>query len=281
MCPASGTGASGPVVPVNGKKTELNIMQTQAEKYRNWQDLALKRGLPLAVLAVLIVGFFASGLHNQISFDELARHYGELTQFVANNLALAMLAAIALYILAVASAFPAAWLLTVAYGLIFGWVLGSVVVVIGATIGASVLFFVAGSVLADFYRQKAGKWLNTMAEGFRADATNYLLFLRLAPVFPFLLVNVVPAILGVPFWTYLWTTAVGIIPGTIAYAFAGEGLRSIVGERAQACAANIAPCGEALTPGDIVTPEILIAFALLAVVSLLPVVLKRLRRQKS
>lgn len=244
------------------------------------QKSLFRRLMPLAVLAVLVVGFFASGLHNQISFDELALRYAELTGFVEANLPLALLAAAGLYALAVAAAFPAAWLLTVGYGLVFGWALGTAAVVVGATVGASILFIVAGSLLADFYRKKAGGRLNAMAEGFRSDEASYMLFLRLAPVFPFVLVNVVPAILGVRFTTFVWTTAVGIIPGAIAYAFAGEGLRSIIGERAAACAAEVAPCGEALTPGQIVTPQILIAFSLLAVVSLIPVVLKRLRRAK-
>jgi uncharacterized membrane protein YdjX (TVP38/TMEM64 family) len=114
-----------------------------------------------------------------------------------------------------------------------------------------------------------------MAEGFRSDAVSYMLFLRLAPVFPFILVNVVPAILGVPFVTYLWTTFVGIIPGVLAYTFAGEGLRSIVHDRAAACAANVPPCGTPLTAGDLLTPQIGIAFALLAMVSLIPIVVKR------
>lgn len=117
-----------------------------------------------------------------------------------------------------------------------------------------------------------------MGKGFREDATSYMLFLRLAPVFPFTLINVVPAILGVRLSTFAWTTFVGIIPGVTAYAFAGEGLRSIVSERAAACAIDQPPCGTALSPADLVTKEILIAFALLGVVSLLPVVLKRLRR---
>lgn len=247
----------------------------------DWMQVAIKRGLPLLVLATLVVGFFASGLHNQISFDEVARRYGDLTTFVDANLVQALLVAIGLYGLAVAAAFPAAWLLTVAYGLIFGWALGAAAVIMGATIGASVLFFVAGSLLADFFRKRAGDRLNAMAKGFRSDEVSYMLFLRLAPVFPFLLVNVVPAVLGVRFVTFAWTTAVGIIPGTVAYAFAGEGLRSIIGDRAAACAAKIAPCGEALTPGQIVTPQILIAFSLLAVVSLIPVVLKRWRGRQS
>ncbi len=262
------------------KQTQTGSVAAQSGPTAQQGRGLLRRLLPLAVLIVLVVGFFASGLHNRISFDELALRYGELTGFVEANLPLALLAAAGLYALAVAAAFPAAWLLTVGYGLIFGWALGTATVVLGATIGASILFFVAGSLLADFYRKKAGDRLNAMAEGFRSNEVSYMLFLRLAPVFPFVLVNVVPAILGVRFTTFVWTTAIGIIPGAIAYAFAGEGLRSIIGERAEACAAGIAPCGEALTPGQIITPQILIAFSLLAVVSLIPVVLKRLRKAK-
>lgn len=237
--------------------------------------------LPLAFLALAIGLFFVSGLHNKISFDAIALQYGALTGWVDSQPVVAVLATIAIYALATAISFPAGWLLTVAIGLIFGWAIGAAAVVVGATIGASALYFATRIALADFFRARAGNMFNRMAEGFRADAVSYMLFLRLAPVFPFTLVNVVPAILGVPFRIFFFTTAVGIIPGTIAYAFAGEGLRSIVAERAAACVANIAPCGEALTPGDIVTPEILTAFALLAGVSLLPVVLKWIRRKSA
>lgn len=247
----------------------------------NGSKVALRRFLPLGVLALMIILFFASGLHQRFSFDEIAIHYGLLTEYVTGQPMLSAFAVILIYAAATAVSFPAAWLLTVASGLIFGWALGTVLVVFGATIGACILYFAARYALAGFFKQKAGDILNKMAGGFRENATSYMLFLRLAAIFPFALVNIVPAILGVPFRTFAWTTFVGIIPGVIAYSFAGEGLRSIISDRAAACAANVAPCGEALTPGDLVTLEILIAFALLGVVSLIPVVLKRLRRGKS
>lgn len=241
----------------------------------------MKRFIPLLVLVIAIVAFFASGLHQRLSFDEIAIRYGELANLVAEHPVLSGFAAIGIYAAATAISFPAAWLFTVTTGLIFGWMAGGVFVTLGATLGACILFGAARYALADFFKARAGGVLNRMAKGFRQDATSYMLFLRLAPVFPFTLVNVVPAILGVPFITFAWTTFVGIIPGVIAYAYAGEGLRSIVAQRAKACAADIAPCGEALTPGDLVTPQMLIAFALLGGVSLIPVALKWLRRIKS
>lgn len=240
----------------------------------------IKRLLPLGILVAVVIGFFATGLHKQLSFDQIAINYGLLTGFVAEQPILSALAMVAIYALATALSFPAAWLFTVSAGLVFGWATGGFLVVFGATLGACALYLTARYALADFFKQRAGGVLTKMADGFRDDATSYMLFLRLAPIFPFALVNVVPGILGVRLTTFAWTTFVGIIPGVIAYAFAGEGLRSIVAERADACAAGVAPCGQALTPGDLVTPQILIAFALLGTVSLMPVVLKRLRKAR-
>ncbi len=236
----------------------------------------IKRFAPPILLLAALGGFFASGLNRLLTIDELALNYTSLSTLVAENTAIGVTVMIIVYLVAVAASFPAAWLLTVAIGLVFGWALATVIVVVGATLGASLLFLVARSLLFDFFRKKAAGRVKLMAAGFRDNAVSYMLFLRLAPVFPFLLVNVVPAILGVRFSTYFWTTAIGIVPGTIAYAFAGEGLRSIISVRASACAAGVSPCGQEFSPADIITPQMLIAFTLLALLSLLPVLVKHL-----
>jgi len=249
--------------------------QTQSTEEKSGTSL-FKRVLPLAAIALAVGLFFATGANKLLSFDQIALNYSALRDLVAANPVISILGLIGIYALATALSFPAAWLLTVAAGLVFGWVQGTLYVVIGATLGAATLYLICRYALADFFEKKAGPFLTRMAEGFKRDAVSYMLFLRLAPVLPFTVVNVVPAILGVPFITFVWTTFVGIIPGVIAYSFAGEGLRSIVDERAAACAANTAPCGEPLGAGDLVTTEMLVAFVLLAAVSLLPIVLKRL-----
>jgi len=236
----------------------------------------IKRFAPPILLLAALGGFFVFGFNRLLTLDQLALNYAVLSEFVAENTAIGVVVMIIVYLVAVAASFPAAWLLTVAIGLVFGWALGAVIVVVGATLGASLLFLVARSLLFDFFRKKAAGRVELMAQGFRDNAVNYMLFLRLAPVFPFLLVNVVPAILGVRFSTYFWTTAIGIIPGTIAYSFAGEGLRSIISQRASACVAGVSPCGQAFSPADIITPQMLIAFTLLALLSLLPVLVKQL-----
>lgn len=239
-----------------------------------------RRWLPLGVLVLGIALFFLFDLDRFLDFDELARWYGALEALRAESPVLAVLIGAAIYAGATAISVPAGWLLTVAMGLVFGWAMGTAIVVLSATLGACVLFLAARTALADFFRRRAAPWLNTLAEGFRIDAASYLLSLRLMPVVPFSLLNVVPAILGVKFSIFFWTTLFGIIPGSIAYAFAGEGLRSVVAERGEACAAGMPPCGEPLRAGDLVTPQVLIALFLLAIVSLVPVVLKRLRPHK-
>lgn len=231
--------------------------------------------LPLAAIAVVgAVLFFAAGLHRELTFDALALRYAALEETIAAAPVLSFLIAMAVYAAIVMFAIPGVWILSVAYGLLFGWVWGIPLVLLGATLGASILYWAARTAFSDYFRKRAGPMLSRLAEGFRENAASYLLFLRFAPMFPFVIVNVAPAVLGVSYRTFLWTTLVGIGPGTAVYAYAGEGLRNVVAERAEACLADAPPCGEPLMPWDILTPQILVAFALLAVVSLVPVLLR-------
>ena len=120
-----------------------------------------------------------------------------------------------------------------------------------------------------------------MAEGFRADAFSYLLFLRLVPIFPFWLVNLVPAVCGVSLATFAAATALGVIPATFAFAFVGAGLESVVVAQEAAYRACVAAgqtdCRLEFHLKTVMTPEIMAALAALGVLALIPVVVKRLR----
>ncbi len=162
-------------------------------------------------------------------------------------MALALLAFIALYAVTVALSLPGGAVLTLAGGLLFGWLVGGIASVIGATAGAVVVFLIAKSALSDVLAAKAGPWLERFREGFQRDAFNYLLFLRLVPIFPFWLVNLAPGLLGVGFTTYLVTTILGIIPGTFAYSLAGNGLDSVIEAQQalhQSCLAKMGAGGQ-------------------------------------
>lgn len=246
---------------------------------------SLSRLLPLIVLAALIAAAFWLDLHKLISLETVAENREALTGFVASNLTVAILAFIGIYIAVVALSLPGGALLTITGGFLFGPWIGGLATVVGATIGATIIFLIAKTSFGEPLAARAGPWLEKLRDGFRKDALSYLLFLRLVPAFPFWLVNLAPAVLGVGLGTYVIGTFFGIIPGTFAFAFVGAGLDSIIEVQQQAyndcVASGAADCAFELNPGSLLTTEILIAFAALGVVALIPVAIRRLRTNKS
>lgn len=246
----------------------------------------LKRWVPLFVLvamAALVVGL---GWHRHLSLESIALHRDALKEFLAEHSLLAPLAYAALYTTVIALSLPGGLILTLTGGLLFGCVLGGLLAVTSATLGATVVFLIARSSLGDTLTHKAGPWLAKLRAGFQKDALSYLLFLRLVPAFPFWLVNLAPALLGVPLRTYVLGTALGILPATFAFASAGAGLDSIIAAAKKDHAACVAAKGEQactlqINAGSLVTKELLLAFALLGLIALIPVVLKRWRERNA
>jgi uncharacterized membrane protein YdjX (TVP38/TMEM64 family) len=241
----------------------------------------------------------ATGAHKYLSFETLVRNRVALDEYVGSHYWTTLAAFIATYIGVVALSIPGALFLTIGGGILFGWVIGGIAVVIGATTGAIIIFLIvkslgpqilavlwaylirhAGGPLARFLSatQRRGA---ALAEGFRADAFSYLLFLRLVPIFPFFLVNLVPALAGVRLATFATATALGIIPATFAFAFVGAGLDSvIVAQEAayRACLhADRPDCRLDFELKSALTPELFGALVVLGIVALIPVVVKRLR----
>jgi uncharacterized membrane protein YdjX (TVP38/TMEM64 family) len=197
---------------------------------------------------------------------------------------LALLAFIALYIVAVALSVPGAVFLTVSGGFLFGVVAGASAAVIGATIGATLIFLVARTALGEPLLRRAGPRAQQLAQGFRDDAFSYLLFLRLVPAFPFFLVNLVPAFAGVRLGPFVAATALGVIPAALVYAFAGTGLDSVIAAQKhtyQDClAAGHADCHLTFDAKDILTPQLLGALVALGLLALVPVVVRRWRARR-
>lgn len=236
-----------------------------------------RKWLPLAVLLALTGLGFAFGLHRELTLSNLIERRQELAVFVEANAVLALAAYLGIYALAVALSFPGASLLTIAGGFLFGWIVGGAVTVVGATLGACAVFLVARSSLGDVLTRRAGPFVGRLADGFREDAFNYLLFLRLTPVFPFWLVNIAPAVFRMPLGAYALATFVGIVPGTFAFAFIGSGLESVIAAQ-EAANPGCAAAGTCeVDVSALVTPQLLIAFFALGLASLIPVVLKKMR----
>ncbi len=230
--------------------------------------ITVRRFIPLLILLAGLVLFFATGLNQYLSFEALGEHREWLNAQVEHYGALAGLVFMVTYAVVIAFSIPGGAALTIVGGFLFGTLATTVYVVISATVGAVALFLAARSALFDVLHAKAGPALLKMEQGFKESALSYLLVLRLIPLFPFWLVNLVPALLGVPLRTYVIGTAIGIIPGTFVYASIGNGLGAILDS------------GEQPDLTVIFNTEVLIPILGLAVLSLLPVLYKLVKARR-
>ncbi len=218
-----------------------------------------------AVLAIgsLLVVLNALGLGDLLSIDTLRTHRAALLAFVAQNQALAALGFVAFYTAAVSLSLPGATVLTLAGGFLFGPFLGTALNVAGATLGATLVFMFARTLFGMNVLDKFGERAARLGDNIKANAWSYLLVLRLAPLFPFFLVNLVPAFVGVKLSVFVLTTLFGIIPGTAVFTTAGAGLGSVLDR------------GGAFQFSSILTPEVLVGLFGLAALSLAAIPLKK------
>lgn len=191
------------------------------------QGLSITRLLPLLILIAGLVAFFALGLNQYLTLDLLKENREVLKTWVHDHKTQAVLLFILAYVITAAFSLPLGAVLSVAGGFLFGSVFGATWIVIGATIGATILFLVAKTGLGEPLRLRFATQIQKFQEGFSANAFSYLLLLRLVPLFPFWLVNLAPAFLGVSLVTFVVTTFIGIIPGAFVFASIGNGLNAL------------------------------------------------------
>lgn len=221
------------------------------------------RLIPLGILLAGLAAFFLLGLDRYVSFQALGENFAALKGWVAAQGGLALLAFGLLYALVIALSIPGGLVLTLSGAMLFGWAASAAVVIVAATLGAATVFLAARFGLGEPLRARAGPTLKKMEEGFRRDAFSYLLVLRLVPLFPFWLVNLAPAFLGVRLSTYVVATAIGIAPASIIFSIIGEGLGSVV------------EAGGDIDAERILTPTLIAALGALAVLALVPVLFRR------
>lgn len=243
---------------------------------------SIGRFLPLVIVVGLMGLAFAMGWHRYLSLQTIGENYGAMQSFIAENFAAAVLIYMAAYIAVVALSLPGGLFMTLTGGLLFGPYVGIPATVLAATIGATIIFLVAKTSLGEALSATAGPWLDKLKTGFQENAVSYMLFLRLVPAFPFVVVNLAPAFLGVPLRTYFFGTLFGIIPGTSAYSLVGASLGAPLeaenARHAGCVAANGAEaCTYSIDLQQLVSKELIYAGIALAVVALIPIFLKRFR----
>ena len=216
----------------------------------------------LLALATAIGAFFYFDLGHYLSLDALKENRDRLLAFTEANYVAAVALFITAYCLVVAASLPGAAIMTLAGGFLFGSLLGTLYVNLGATAGATAAFLVARYLLRDWVEAKFGNRLGPIQQGFASNAFSYLMTLRLIPLFPFFVVNMVSGLTRVSVATYVAATAIGIIPGSFVYAYAGRQLGTINSLR------------------EIASPNVLMAFTLLGLLALVPIVYQKFAARK-
>ena len=210
----------------------------------------------IIILGVLGLGlgvFFYFDVGQYFSLEALKANRDDLLAYANANFTAAVILYVAVYVLQTAFSLPGGALMTLTGGFLFGSVLGTIFVNVGATTGATLAFLAARYVLRDWVEKKFGHRIEPIQAGFAQNAFSYLLTLRLIPAFPFFLVNLVSGLTRMPLGTYVIGTSIGIIPGSFVYAFAGRQLGSIN------------------SLAEIASPPVLMAFTFLGLLALVPV----------
>ncbi|MEC7489601.1 MAG: VTT domain-containing protein [Pseudomonadota bacterium] len=224
--------------------------------------------LTLTTIGMGLAVFIALFLNETFSLDAIRSHRESLHYWAQKFYLLSPVVFAVAYAFAVAFCIPGAVFITIAAGFMFGSYLGTVYAVVGATMGAVAVFLVAEYLLARFLTVKAGLAIKHFKVGFRENELSYMLILRLVPLFPFWLVNIVPALCGVSLRTYTIGTLTGIIPGTFVYALVGAGAGAVL------------EAGEDLNVGLIFEIQFLAPIIGLAVLASTPMLYKRITRFK-
>ena len=218
-----------------------------------------RKYIPIVCLLSGFILIYLAGWDSYISISWLRENHIVLTLFVHERYFLSVAIFCSIYALTIACSMPTGMVLTLGGGFLFGTVFGALFSVIGATAGAIILFIAARTAFKDLLIKRAEFTIDRMRSGFQTNALFYLIFLRLIPIFPFFIVNLVPAVLGVKLGVYLVGTVIGIIPGAIIFAMVGSGLSQLFA------------AGEEFSLSTVLTLELTVGLIGLAFLSLLPI----------
>lgn len=212
----------------------------------------MKLGRILLLIAVVaaIALFFVFGLHEYFTLEFVKAQMDALRAYQSDNAMLFIVVFFVVYVLITGTSLPGAAIMTLVAGALFGLVQGVILVSFASTIGATMAFAIARYLFRDTVRDKFGKYLTTIDEGVEKEGAFYLFALRLVPLFPFFVINLVMALTPISVWRFYWVSQLGMLFGTVIYVNAGSELGQI----------------EAL--GDILSPTLWISFALLGIAPL-------------
>lgn len=218
-------------------------------------NAVIKKLIIVGVILILVVLFKVFGLDQYLTLDYLKAQQAAFTALYASHPAAVIAVYMLIYITVTALSLPGAAVMTLAGGALFGLITGTIIVSFASTIGATLACFAARYLLRESVQNKFGDKLTRINAGMEKEGGFYLFSLRLVPIFPFFVINLVMGLTALPLRTFFWVSQIGMLPGTLVYVNAGKELAKI----------------DSLS--GILSPGLLISFALLG---LLPIITKRL-----
>ena len=210
----------------------------------------IKIGL-LIVIVLAIIAFFFYDIQQYTTLDYIKAKQQNILEYYKQNFFFVLVLFIFLYVLVTALSLPVATFLTLVGGALFGFSSGLIIVSFASTIGATLAFLMARFLAQNYVQKNFKNQLSKINKKFKSEGSFYLFALRLVPVFPFFIINVVMGLMTIKTWTFYWVSQLGMLPGTIVYVYAGTQLAQIE------------------TFSDITSPSMLIAFALLGLFPLI------------
>lgn len=227
------------------------------------------RFIPIIIIAVLIFVTIKSGLSHYLNYITLKKYHLQLVGYVNTHFTMTLMIFSLTYILIVVTSIPGATVLTLLGGLLFGSILGTTVVVISATIGATLLMIAIKLAFGEIIARKIGARVKFMEGNFKHNAFFYLLSMRFLPLVPFFLLNLAAGIFNMEISTFFIATLIGIAPGSFVYVNIGANLNNIFNQP-----------GDSFSISSFITPNIIIAFSLLAILSLMPLIIKKVKSSR-
>lgn len=215
----------------------------------------MKKAILVLLVVAAIALFFGMGLDQYLTLAALKEGQGKFAAMLEQSPVQITLVSFVVYVIVVALSLPGAAIMGLAMGALFGLWYGTLLVSFASTIGATLAFLTSRYVLRDFVQHRFGDKLKGVNEGMAKDGALYLFMLRLVPLFPFFLINLLMGLTQIPTRTFYWVSQLGMLAGTLVYVNAGTQLARI----------------DSLS--DILTPGVLLSFALLGV---FPLIAKRI-----
>jgi len=210
-----------------------------------------KKILLIAVLLVLGLAFFFFDLHQWLTLENLKQGQAQFEQWRRASPVLVGLLFALFYILVTGLSLPGAAIMTLAAGALFGLWWGTLIVSFASTIGATLAFLVSRFLLRDWVQERFAGRLEAINRGVEREGAFYLFALRLVPVFPFFLINILMGLTHIGIWTFYWVSQLGMLAATVVYVNAGTRL------------------GRVQSLSDILSPALILSFVLLGLFPLL------------